>query len=331
MYLTSMQQPATFSLPHTHKTGDLSWDRLHARAGVSPSTTYSTGEFFRLWEAADEEFADPAAGLRLGHDGISQGYGVAALVALHAPDFRTALTALARYKRLTCPELIEDDESGDHVTVRYRWLLATTTVPRLLVDMVLASLAELVREGTAGRVSPVRIELARRLGYADALRQHIACPIVFNAAQDAMLFDRGARDVPFVTADGGAFARVIGGLEQRLRDSDGPDTFIADVRVAIAGQLSAETRADVAAVAARLALSSRTLQRRLDENRTSFGEQLAAVRRLTARRLLTATNFDAVAIALLLGFAEPNSFARAFRRWENTTPARWRERQAALA
>jgi AraC-like DNA-binding protein len=28
--------------------------------------------------------------------------------------------------------------------------------------------------------------------------------------------------------------------------------------------------------------------------------------------------------AFLLGFAEPNSFARAFRSWERTTPLRWR-------
>jgi len=37
-----------------------------------------------------------------------------------------------------------------------------------------------------------------------------------------------------------------------------------------------------------------------------------------------------VAIAMLLGFAEPNSFVRAFRGWEQTTPLRWRERRSGL-
>jgi AraC-like DNA-binding protein len=326
-----MQQSATFLLPSALQTVDLPLDRLCASAGIALSNTFTTSDFFRLWEVADMEFGDPATGLRLGRDGIARGYGVAALVALHAPDFRAALAALARYKRLTCPELIELQTTSDVVVVRYRWLLATSAVPRLLADMVLASLAELARQGTNGRVAPVRVELARRLDHADLLRQHFGCPIVFGAAQDAMVFERTVLDVPFVTADGGAFARVLSGLEERLRVGDGPTSFIADVRVAIARQLSAGTLPSVAAVAKRLALSSRTLQRRLIENHTSFGRQLAEVRRLTAHRLLAASDFDVIAISMLLGFAEPNSFARAFRNWDHTTPTRWREQQASVS
>jgi AraC-like DNA-binding protein len=326
-----MQQPVTFSLPSALRTADLPLDRLCSRAGIASSNTFTTSDFFRLWEVADEEFGNPAAGLRLGCDGIARGYGVAALVALHAPDFRDALAALARYKRLTCPELIEVETTGDVVVVRYSWLLATSAVPRLLADMVLASLAELARQGTDGRVAPVRVELARRPDHADLLRKHFGCPIVFGAAQDTMVFARTALDVPFVTANGGAFARVLGGLEQRLRSGDGLSSFIADVRVAIARQLSAGSPPSIAAVAKRLALSSRTLQRRLDENHTSFGRQLAEVRRLTAHRLLATSDFDVIAISMLLGFAEPNSFARAFRNWDHTTPARWREQQALVS
>jgi AraC-like DNA-binding protein len=48
------------------------------------------------------------------------------------------------------------------------------------------------------------------------------------------------------------------------------------------------------------------------------------VRGLSARRLLAHTELPPIDIAFLLGFAEPNSFARAFRLWERTTPLRWR-------
>jgi len=98
--------------------------------------------------------------------------------------------------------------------------------------------------------------------------------------------------------------------------------------VAIARQLSAGRRSSVAAVAGRLNLSPRTFQRRLHELGTSFQEQLAGVRRTTAGRLLVATDLDAVAISMLVGFVEPNSFTRAFRHWERTTPTRWRDQRA---
>lgn len=298
------------------------------RAGLAVSQGWNTSDFFRLWTAADEYFGDPAAGLRFGAEGIARGYGVAGIVALHAPDLRRALVSLGRYKRLTCPELVEIEYAGDEAAVRYRWLQAAGTVPRLLVDTTMASLAELARQGTGGRVVPTRLELARRPGNETLLFRHFGCPILFGAAQDATVFARDALDVRFVTADGGAFARVLDGLERQIGQGQGFAPLAGELRVAIARQLSGGLPPSVPAIARRLGLSSRTLQRRLDENRTSFGQQLAAVRRTIAVRLLAATDLDTVAIAMLLGFVEPNSFVRAFRAWERTTPARWRERQA---
>ncbi|WP_431266203.1 AraC family transcriptional regulator ligand-binding domain-containing protein [Roseateles chitinivorans] len=322
--------PDTFSVPaHLLDKLGLSLERLCARAGVAPTTAWRTDDFFRLWAALDEELVDRAAGLRFGTEGISRGYGVAAIVALHAPDFRGALAALSRYKRLTCPELVEVETAGDEVVVRYRWLQASGDVPRLLIDTTLASLKELARQGTAGQVLPTRVELTRRAMDGPLLRRHFDCPVVFGAAHNAMVFPRASLDVAFVTADGGAFARVLAGLERALVEGEGFTALVGQVRVAIAQQLSAGHAPAAAAVARRLATSSRTLQRRLADCGTSFQQQLAAVRRILAGRLLANTDLDTVAIAMLLGFEEPNSFARAFRGWEQTTPLRWRERLAS--
>ncbi|MDR5770016.1 AraC family transcriptional regulator [Caballeronia sp. LZ028] len=101
---------------------------------------------------------------------------------------------------------------------------------------------------------------------------------------------------------------------------------VSELRVAIARQLSEGRQPSISDVARRLGLSSRTLQRQLGAYGTNYQRQLASVRHTIARRLLANTDLDAIAIALLLGFAEPNSFARAFRSWERTTPQRWRDR-----
>lgn len=328
-YPQSMSGPDTFAVsPRAFaRAGVLSLEHLCERAGVAPSGTFRTDEFFRLWEAAEGVIRDRAAGLRLGAEGIDGGYGVASTVALHAPNFRRALAALARYKRLTCPEIVELEVAGDDAIVRYRWLQATREVPRLLVDTTTAALHALAWRGTAGRVQPVRLELARHPMDRVLLQRHFGCPIVFASQCDALVFERNALDVPFVTAGGGAFSRILSGLEERLRSGEGFPALIGDVRVAIARQFSEGRRASLAGVARRLAASTRTLQRRLDDSGTSFHEQLAMVRRTTSTRLLANTDLDPVAISMLLGFAEPNSFARSFRAWERTTPLRWREQQ----
>ncbi|TWI69248.1 AraC-like DNA-binding protein [Pseudoduganella lurida] len=265
--------------------------------------------------------------MRFGAEGIARGYAVAAIVSLHAPDFRQALVTLSRYKRQTCPELVEFAVEGDEATVRYRWLLATGDVPRLLVDTTMASLKELARRGSGGRIAPVRLELARRPADQELLRSHFGCPIVFGATHDAMVFERSALDVPFVAAEGGAFADVLANVETLIAEDAGASMLVGDLRVAIARQLSEGRPPGIGEIARRLGVSSRTLQRRLDACGTSFQRQLAEVRRIMASRLLRHTDLDVVAIGMLLGFAEPNSFARAFRTWEQTTPLRWRDGQ----
>ncbi len=316
-----MQGPDTFSPPPGVIAAlGVPIARLCERIGVKPSNAWLTSDFFALWAAADEALGDRSAGLRFGAEGIARGYGVASIVALHAPDFVRALGALSRYKRLTCPELVEVEIAAHEAIVRYRWLQATAAPPRLLVDTTMASLRELARRGAGGRVAPIRLELARRPGDHALLRRHFDCPIVFEAPYDAMVFDRAALDAPFGAADGGAFGHVFEGLEARISDGEGFSAIVGELRVAIARQLGEGHRPSLADVARRLRLSRRTLQRRLDDDETTFQQQLAEVRRLTACRLLANTELDPVAVWMLLGFEEPNSFTRAFRGWERTTP-----------
>ena len=323
-----MTPSGTFSVaPGVLATLGLPIERICERAGVRSSNAWTTTDFFRLWASADAELCDRSAGIRFGAQGVIQGYSVASIVALHAPDFRSALAALDRYKRLTCPERIEVELDTDEAIIRYRWLAADGDVPRLLVDTTMASLRELVRRGTAAKVAPIRLELARRPEDHELLRRHFGCPITFEATHNVMVFSRAALDVPFVTADGGAFADISAGLEQELADDERFCTFLSDVRVHISRQLSQGRRPSIAAVAHRLNISSRTLQRRLDASSTTFQQQLSAVRRTTSSRLLINTDLDVVAIAMLLGFEEPNSFLRAFRAWEQTTPLRWRKQR----
>lgn len=322
-----MAAPDTFLVsPRALAGAGISLEQLCERAGVAPATQWVTDDFFKLWTAADRDIDDRAAGLRFGVDGVAGGYSVAAVVGLHAPDFGHALAAISRYKRLTCPELVEIDTQSTEVAVRYRWLQATGDVPRLLVDMTMASLREIARRGTAGQVAPVRLELTRRPADHELLRDHFGCEVRFGAPCNAMVFERAALDVALITADGEAFSRLIEGLERQIAQTQAIPALVGELRIAIARQLSEGRRASVTEISRRLGLTSRTLQRRLAEQATSFHHELSAVRRTTASRLLANTDLDAVAISMLVGFAEPNSFSRAFRAWEKTTPSHWRER-----
>jgi len=82
----------------------------------------------------------------------------------------------------------------------------------------------------------------------------------------------------------------------------------------------------LARLAAELAMSARTLQRRLDEAGVSFRELRDAARRTEACRLLRDDDLRISEIAERLAYFEVASFSNAFRRWTGESPSQYRQR-----
>jgi AraC-like DNA-binding protein len=73
-------------------------------------------------------------------------------------------------------------------------------------------------------------------------------------------------------------------------------------------------------VADKLAVSRRTLQRRLEQGGTRFKTLLASVREQLARHYIVHSDLPYNQISFLLGYQDPNSFFRAFHAWAGMTP-----------
>lgn len=78
------------------------------------------------------------------------------------------------------------------------------------------------------------------------------------------------------------------------------------------------------ALAARMGLSRRTLQRRLAAEGLTFEGLVERVRRRRATRCLRRTAMPVKELAYRLGFADPSTFSRAFKRWTGASPSDWR-------
>ncbi|OBK20594.1 AraC family transcriptional regulator [Mycobacterium asiaticum] len=87
----------------------------------------------------------------------------------------------------------------------------------------------------------------------------------------------------------------------------------------------------IASVARQLAMSERTLRRRLAEENTTFRELAEEVHRVLAEELLATGALSVDDVALRLGYAEATSFIAAFKRWTGTTPARYQRSVAPRA
>ncbi len=151
--------------------------------------------------------------------------------------------------------------------------------------------------------------------------------VLFSQEDDALVVPRSIQDTPFRTA-APSLARVLDGelaasLRERLGPLGGDDPFVGRVRMTIAAALESG-ESSIELVAARLQLSSRTLQRLLQRRGTSHSAIVDELRRERAIYLVTNERLTGNEVAKRLGFSEPGAFFRAFRRWTGTSPVAFR-------
>ena len=162
------------------------------------------------------------------------------------------------------------------------------------------------------------------------IERHFGCLVVCGAARNAIVFRAADAQRPFVTRNAELLAMLAPQFEEELKQENGDENFVERVRVAVQQKLTGR-RPNIEDIADALHISSRTLQRRLQDEGSSFQRVLEEARHRLARHYLNNSVLELNEAAYLLGYEDSNSFVRAFRTWEGVPPARWREEQRARA
>jgi AraC-like DNA-binding protein len=295
-----------------------------------PRILVTTEELFAFWRGIGEVSSDPAIGLELGTETKPEHFDPIALAALSTGSFGEAMRQIARYKQLTCPEELLHETDDDEWSIQFRWLLANDAEPEILTDVCFAYVLCVARHGTGTRMSPLRLELVRPRSYAKTLERHFGCPILFGAARNSIVFRASDANRPFVTRNAELLAMLAPQLDEELKQHKGQETFPERVRATIQRKLAGH-RPRMHDIARELHISSRTLQRRLQDAGYSFQQVLEEARHQLARHYLNNSLLELNETAHLLGYEDSNSFVRAFRTWEGVPPASWRGAQRARA
>lgn len=290
---------------------------LLSRTGQSLSTT----EYFRFWTALEAEAATPLFPLQLIERVSAESFTPPLFAALCSAHLMQATQRLAKYKQLVAPMALDLQvaKNGD-LTLTPRWLLAEADVPYSLQVVEIGFFLRLARMATRETICAKNVVLPNLPDaphvkrYADffgvAMTTGTPLAITFSAA-DALR--------PFLTASEGMWNVFEPDLRRRLSQLDGTADVKERVK-AVLLELLPSNAATIEAVAERLGMSKRTLQRRLESEGESFRGLVNGTRESLARHYLANTNMSGGEIAFLLGFEEPNSFYRAFHDWTGQTP-----------
>jgi AraC-like DNA-binding protein len=168
-----------------------------------------------------------------------------------------------------------------------------------------------------------RVELKRRTettGYHEA---YFKGPIKFGARRNALVLYAADLDRPFLTYNAELLEMLNPQLERVLAEHRAQTSIGGRVKW-ILKRLLAGSRPEISDVARELGLSDRTLQRRIIDEGATFRQLLLEARQELAHEYLKRPEIDVTEVAFLLGYEDSNSFYRAFRSWEGTTPAKLR-------
>jgi AraC-like DNA-binding protein len=327
--LTGLTRVALLLLQGAERLG-LDRDELIRSAGFreeelrDPDGRVSVAKIWSVWRAAARCAADTAFGLHLGESATVREFGLVGYTMLHSSDLEHALVRMARFGRIISELLaVRLEEEGEVA----RLLLASAArldELRHPVDARLAAVLAVAREITKAEIVPVEAAFPYpRPASSSEHQRFFRAPLKFEQPCAMLAFRKKDLERPIVAAD-----ETLGGYLDRLADEvvaslAAKGTFAENVRRAIWTDLS-EGQPAVEQIASALGVSVRTLQRRLKEEGTSFVEVLDAFRRRIAIHLLRDRTLAVYEIAFLLGYSEPSTFFRAFRRWEGTSPSAYR-------
>jgi AraC-like DNA-binding protein len=287
---------------------------------ADPDARVPLARHLALWTAISRQPVGGALGARLALGGL----GVVGYALPHDETVGAALAFLDRQRALIHPDAVPRME------LRAESFAYVQTVPlpfaRLIepVDAQAAGITALLRVLAGPDVDPLAVALQRPEGDLSQQRFH-RCKVRWNAPAIEVEFARHVLARPLARADSRLFGYLARRAEELRAALPSEASYLARTRREI-GVMLAQGEPTLALVAKRLAVSERTLHRRLAEEEARFGDLLDEARRERALLLLGDPTLSAAEVSGLLGYGEPSTFFRAFKRWTGETPRAYRAR-----
>ncbi len=268
---------------------------------------------------------DPAFGLQAAECWHPSHLGALGHAWLASSTLRRGTERLHRYWQLLGQRTaitLRDEPEGLAVVLRNP--RSDPSVAAATTDIDFSIFVGMCRMNAGRDFVPARVRLIRPEPREQSRYEaFFGCPLVFGAPERAIVIPRAVVDAPLATSN----RQLIGVLEKMLAEDlarlDRSDVVARCKAMLLQRLASGEVTATQ--VARDLAMSRRTLHRKLADAGTTWQQLVDATRRDLALRLIEDPRLQIGEITFELGFSQQSAFARAFRRWSGTSPTQYRE------
>ncbi len=268
----------------------------------------------------------PALGFQLGLQYSLATFGIWGFALRTSRTLREAIGRAMRYLPLSTAycTIARIDEAN-----RFGITMDPQAIPhhlrQFLLERDIATGLNLLKELSLSGMGIVALEFQ---GEPPEHAQRIAelCGIdpIYRSSRNALVVHSDLADQPLATYDS-QLVRMLDDQCRRRLDRLQSSGLAGQVRQKLHGPLGLMASLDEMAQA--LALSPRSLRRKLDQEGTSFRTLVEDERRQVALQFLAGSDMKLDELAIHLGYTDTASFTRAFRRWMACTPGEYRQNQ----
>ena len=306
-------------------------DRVLSKLGLersifaNPDGFIASTTFARLLEVSAEETGDECFGLHFGERLDPRDVGALVYIVVNAPTVAAAMHSIERYIHLhNEATTVKFSIEGRHGNLRYLLTGLTIDSIRQQNEFSMAVILKTFRIIAGKEWKPREVQFAHKAP-AD-ISEHLRAfgnHISFGCATNTLVVEQDfvGRNVP--AADRRLY-RILKTHAERMLEKMPPGNDVLAVANRAIAEAMYEGMPTRARVANKLAMSPRTLERRLKAHKVVFKKLLDDTRRRHALDYLRDRRHSLTEIAFLLGYAETSVFNRAFRRWTGATPSEYR-------
>jgi AraC-like DNA-binding protein len=277
----------------------------------------------RFLESAAEALRDPALGLHLGMEVNPREVGLLFYVAAAGKDLGEAIVLFARYCRIVNEAIrVQLTRRGTDLVAEIHLVGVTRFRATQNAEFGIAAMVKSLRVITGRNVHPESITLVHvRNSNGPEFERFCGCPVEFGGSSDHLVFSQGSLATPLITEDVHLLDVLRPICDEAAKQRETAPGSLRALVENEAQKLLPHGRAQRHNVAKRLALSPRTLARKLASEGTTFEEVVDELKRSLALQYIKTPNLSLSQMAWLLGYEGSTSFNHAFRRWTGAPPS----------
>lgn len=297
--------------------------RLPSDLFIRPNTTISAQEYFNLWYGIEKSVGGEKLPLILTNNLSLAHFDVPLFACICSPNLNIAVQRLSQYKPLVGPMALDINVNNSETQISISCYGHDQPLPKTVNLVELVFFTQLARLTTGQNIQPQSVELPQLLDDIQTYDKYFGCPLTQNHITRIKFSSEDAQR-PFITSNALMWSFFEGDLKTRLFELDAQANTTQRLKSLLlealpVGDYSSES------MAKKLAMSKRTLQRKLAEENQNFNGILQKVREELAEHYLLESNISLSEISFLLGYTEPNSFFRAYNSWKGVSPGQYRE------